>query len=82
MTQLTQFLKRSFSKPEIYPLFAILGAALTGGTYMALHQAKSPDVVWNHKTNAEPWQHVKEGEQVKLAAYNQKYDGKYTRKEW
>ncbi|CEP09865.1 hypothetical protein [Parasitella parasitica] len=82
MGQLSQFLKRSASKPEIYPLFVILGGALTGAVYMSSHQARAPDVVWNHKTNAEPWQHVKDGEQVKLAAFNQKYDGKYTRREW
>lgn len=82
MSQVSQFIKRSLSKPEIYPLFGILGAALAGGGYMAFHQAHSPDVVWNHKTNSEPWQHVKDGEQVKLATVNQKYDGKYTRKQW
>ncbi|KAI9486744.1 MAG: NADH-ubiquinone reductase complex 1 MLRQ subunit-domain-containing protein [Benjaminiella poitrasii] len=82
MGQLQQFLKRSASKPEIYPLFIILGGALTGAVYMGTHQARAPDVVWNHKTNAEPWQSVKDGDQVKLATINQKYERRYNRKEW
>ncbi|KAI8989365.1 NADH-ubiquinone reductase complex 1 MLRQ subunit-domain-containing protein [Pilobolus umbonatus] len=82
MGQLAQFLKHSVHKPEVLPLFAILGAALSGGVYMMAHQANAPDVVWNHKANAEPWQKVRDGEQVKLVAYNQKYDKRYHRKEW
>ncbi|KAI8979849.1 hypothetical protein BDF20DRAFT_819837 [Mycotypha africana] len=82
MGQITQFVRRSFSKPEIYPLFVILGGALTGAVYMFSHQARAPDVVWDHHANSQPWQHVKDGEQVKLAAYNQKYDRKYQRREW
>lgn len=82
MTQLTQFLKRTAENPEIFPLVAAVGFALSAGVYMGFHQAHAPDVVWNHKTNEQPWQQVGEGEQFKLAAYNQKYDGKFHRKEW
>jgi NADH dehydrogenase (ubiquinone) 1 alpha subcomplex subunit 4 len=82
MSQLRNFIKLSSSKPEIYPMFLILGGALSGAFYMMKHQSNSPDVVWNHHSNAEPWQHVRDGEQVKLAAYNQQYERKYHRKEW
>jgi NADH dehydrogenase (ubiquinone) 1 alpha subcomplex subunit 4 len=82
MGPIQQFFRQSAGKPEIYPLVAILCVALTGAGYMGLHQFNSPDVVWNHKTNAAPWQHVNEGDQVKLAAFNQKYERRYNRKEW
>lgn len=82
MTQLQQFLKHSFSQPDIVPLVAILGFALSGAGFMGFHQAHAPDVVWSHKRNAEPWQQVRDGDQVKLAAFNQKYERKFTRKEW
>lgn len=82
MSPIIEFFKHSFREPEIVPLIAILGVALTSAGYMGMHQAKAPDVVWKHKQNAEPWQHVRDGDQVKLAAFNQKYDRKYTRKEW
>ncbi|KAG2212647.1 hypothetical protein INT47_000624 [Mucor saturninus] len=82
MSPLGQFFKQSFREPEILPLVAILGVAFASAGYVGLHQAKAPDVVWNHKQNPEPWQQVKQGDQVKLAAFNQKYDEKFTRKEW
>lgn len=82
MSSLNQFFKRSISCPEVVPLVGILGVALAGAGFMGIHQAKAPDVVWNHKNNAEPWQQVRDGEQVKLLAYNQKYDHKFHRKEW
>ncbi|KAI8883386.1 hypothetical protein K501DRAFT_294696 [Backusella circina FSU 941] len=82
MSQLRNFMKLSSSKPEIYPIVVILGSAISGAFYMMKHQSNSPDVVWNHHSNSEPWQHVQHGEQVKLATINQKYDRKYHRKEW
>ncbi|KAL0086771.1 hypothetical protein F4703DRAFT_1848557 [Phycomyces blakesleeanus] len=59
MSALQKFLKLSGSKPEIFPLFGIMGIALGGAGFMAVHQARAPDVVWDHKTNASPWQDVK-----------------------
>jgi NADH dehydrogenase (ubiquinone) 1 alpha subcomplex subunit 4 len=82
MTQLTHFLKQAVDKPEIYPIIAVLGTAFSGIIFMSLHQAHAPDVVWNHKTNEQPWHQVKEGDQIKLAAYNQKYERRFHRKEW
>lgn len=76
------FMKHSKDFPEVAPLLVILSGALLGAGFMTIHQAKAPDVVWNHKTNAEPWQQVRDGDQVKLVAYNQKYDRKWHRKEW
>ncbi|KAI8377552.1 uncharacterized protein BYT42DRAFT_570683 [Radiomyces spectabilis] len=82
MGHLSQFLKISKAKPEIYPIIAILSCALTGAVYVGTHAARAPDVVWNHKDNSHPWQDIKDGEQVKLYALNQKYDHRWQRKNW
>ncbi|KAG2234159.1 hypothetical protein BDF21DRAFT_425231 [Thamnidium elegans] len=82
MSQFRRFFQRSTESPEVLPLITILSVALAGAGFMTIHQARSPDVVWNHKTNSEPWQHVREGDRVKLAAYNQKYERPYHRTEW
>jgi NADH dehydrogenase (ubiquinone) 1 alpha subcomplex subunit 4 len=44
--QLQNFLKVSKSKPEIFPLIAILTCALSGAAYYGVHAMKAPDVVW------------------------------------
>ena len=36
----------------------------------------------DHKNNPHPWHDIKEGEQVKLFALNQKYDGRWERTKW
>jgi NADH dehydrogenase (ubiquinone) 1 alpha subcomplex subunit 4 len=38
--------------------------------------------VRNSRTNRHPWQEIKDGEQVKLIALNQKYDHRWERKNW
>ncbi|ORZ02325.1 hypothetical protein BCR43DRAFT_5345 [Syncephalastrum racemosum] len=80
-SMLAQFLKQS-AKPEIVPLIVIVGGALGGAGYIGLKQAKAPDVAWNHKSNPYPWQDIKEGEQVKLLALNQKYTNRWERSKW
>ncbi|KAI9300423.1 hypothetical protein BJ944DRAFT_26187 [Cunninghamella echinulata] len=79
MGALQHFLQISKAKPEVFPIVGILGFALSGAVYMSIHQARAPDVVWNHKANRYPWQEIREGEQVKLASINQKYDSKWNR---
>ncbi|CAO3629823.1 unnamed protein product [Cunninghamella blakesleeana] len=79
MGALHHFIQISKSKPEIFPIVGILGCALSGAVYMSVHQARAPDVVWNHKTNRYPWQEIRDGEQVKLTTINQKYDSKWNR---
>jgi NADH dehydrogenase (ubiquinone) 1 alpha subcomplex subunit 4 len=36
----------------------------------------------NHKENPHPWQDIKDGEQVKLIALNQKYNNRWDRTKW
>ena len=81
MSSLGTFLKKS-KKPEIYPLIGSLTCALGGAAYVGVHAAKAPDVAWNHKTNPYPWQDIKDGEQVKLVALNQKYNNRWERTKW
>jgi NADH dehydrogenase (ubiquinone) 1 alpha subcomplex subunit 4 len=78
MSALVQFLKKS-QKPEVYPIIGILSVALVGAGYVGVHAAKAPDVAWDHKSNPYPWQDIKEGEQVKLLALNQKYERRWDR---
>ncbi|KAI9249669.1 NADH-ubiquinone reductase complex 1 MLRQ subunit-domain-containing protein [Phascolomyces articulosus] len=73
---------RSSKKPEIIPLIVIVSGALGGATFIGLRQARAPDVSWDHKNNPYPWQEIKDGEQVKLYALNQKYDSKWERSKW
>ncbi|KAF1802833.1 NADH-ubiquinone reductase complex 1 MLRQ subunit-domain-containing protein [Mucor lusitanicus] len=81
MTALSSFLKAS-RKPEVYPIVGILGVALSGAVFFSARAIRAPDVAWNHKANPHPWQEIKENEQVKLLAYNQKYDHRWERKQW
>lgn len=76
------FFRQFKSHPEVVPLVAILGAALGGAVYMTAHQARAPDVVWNHKDNKFPWQDIQANEQVKLATVNQKYESRWNRAHW
>lgn len=81
MTALSSFLKAS-KKPEVYTIVSILGVALSGAVYFGARACRAPDVSWNHKGNPHPWQDIKEGEQVKLIALNQKYDHRWERTKW
>ncbi|CDS08062.1 hypothetical protein LRAMOSA02011 [Lichtheimia ramosa] len=81
MSALSRFAKRSI-KPEVIPLLVIVGGALTGAAYIGLHAAKAPDVTWDHKENPYPWQDIKDGEQVKLMALQQKYKNRWERYRW
>lgn len=45
MSGLAHFFKTSI-KPEVIPLFVIVGGALTGAAYVGTHAAKAPDVAW------------------------------------
>ncbi|KAI9313353.1 NADH-ubiquinone reductase complex 1 MLRQ subunit-domain-containing protein [Dichotomocladium elegans] len=81
MSALAQFLKQS-KKAEIVPLIAIVGAALSGAVFMSAKQSRAPDVAWDHKGNPYPWQDIKDGEQVKLLALNQKYNNRWERTKW
>ncbi|KAI8071462.1 NADH-ubiquinone reductase complex 1 MLRQ subunit-domain-containing protein [Gongronella butleri] len=79
MGAVLHFIRQAKNKPEIYPLVGILSCAVVGAVFMSAHQSRAPDVVWNHKTNAYPWNDVEGNKQVKLWAGNQKYDGRYHR---
>lgn len=76
------FFRKSILKPEVAPLIAILGTALGGAVFMSVKQSRAPDVCWDHKHNPYPWQEIKDGEQVKLMALNQKYDSRWNRSKW
>ncbi|KAF7724571.1 hypothetical protein EC973_000879 [Apophysomyces ossiformis] len=76
MNGLSGILKAS-KKPEIIPLVVILGGAVSWAGFMGWRQLRSPEVSWDHKNNPHPWQEIKDGEQVKLVAVNQKYNQRW-----
>ncbi|KAG0165807.1 NADH dehydrogenase 1 alpha subcomplex subunit 4 ndufa4 [Apophysomyces sp. BC1015] len=69
-------------KPEIAPLFVILGGALGWAGFMGYRQLRSPEVTLDHKNNPHPWQEIKEGDQVKLLAVKQKHNQRWDRTTW
>ncbi|RUS15494.1 hypothetical protein BC937DRAFT_92371 [Endogone sp. FLAS-F59071] len=74
-----KFLFSKYFAPEVTPLVIIISGALCGAVTMVVHASKAPDVAWDHKNNPYPWLDVKNGEQVKLYALNQKYEKKWQR---
>ncbi|KAI8333414.1 hypothetical protein BC941DRAFT_434655 [Chlamydoabsidia padenii] len=79
---LMHFIRQAKNKPEIFPIVGILGCALGGAVFISIHQARAPDVVWDHKDNKFPWQDIQGNEQVKLTTVNQKYDNRWHRTHW
>ncbi|PVF94758.1 hypothetical protein CPB86DRAFT_682792, partial [Serendipita vermifera] len=56
--------------------YVIIGSALGGATWYLHRLSTRPDVVWSRK-NPEPWQTVKQHENVKLMEGTHKFDQKY-----
>ncbi|CAO3664722.1 unnamed protein product [Umbelopsis ramanniana] len=79
----SHFLKHYF-RPEVTPLVMIIAGALSGAVYVSAHQARAPDVVWDHKNNDRPWKDVKEGDQVKFwhTQENPQYTQRFKRERW
>jgi NADH dehydrogenase (ubiquinone) 1 alpha subcomplex subunit 4 len=46
MAALSNFIKISKAKPEIYPIVGILGFALSGAVFFSARAMRAPDVVW------------------------------------
>lgn len=49
--QIKNFFKRSFTHPEVLPLMAIVGTALSTASYVGYRQLHSPGVELHHKTH-------------------------------
>jgi len=59
---------------EAVPIYAVIGLTVCGATWFLFgHLARGPSVVWT-KSNPTPWNEVKQDENVKLMAVNQKFD--------
>ncbi|KXS16615.1 hypothetical protein M427DRAFT_68927 [Gonapodya prolifera JEL478] len=80
MTALYPRLKQYPRLREVLPTLGVtmvFAGILTA--YAVQRVARSPEVVWDHRNNPEPWKQVQPGQQVKWMAVNQKHTSKYNR---
>ncbi|XP_056666368.1 normal mucosa of esophagus-specific gene 1 protein-like [Monodelphis domestica] len=68
------FLKFMMKKKELIPLFAFVGFAGLGATYMCIYSLFKTDVIVNRKKNPEPWENVNPYEPQKLLTIHQKWE--------
>ncbi|KAN0131041.1 hypothetical protein V8E53_010950 [Lactarius tabidus] len=74
--------RRTFMKHwwaiEAVPIYVVIGAVVVGGTWYLGRLAHGPHVVWT-KANPTPWNTVKQDENVKMMAVNQKFEKSWSR---
>ncbi|KAI9204725.1 NADH-ubiquinone reductase complex 1 MLRQ subunit-domain-containing protein [Polychytrium aggregatum] len=66
----------------VYPLFAIMGIATVGAGWWLTYLARHQDIVWNRKSNPQPWQAVQQNQTTKLYDPNARFDSKWRRTEF
>ncbi|KAH8550280.1 NADH-ubiquinone reductase complex 1 MLRQ subunit-domain-containing protein [Umbelopsis sp. PMI_123] len=66
-------------KPEIVPIYAVVGGAVGLAGWYLNRLAHGTEVVWARKSNPYPWQHVDQDTQVKWMTVNQKFEKTYSR---
>ncbi|TPX74695.1 hypothetical protein CcCBS67573_g04036 [Chytriomyces confervae] len=64
----------------VYPIFAIMGVAVTGASWYVSRLARSQDVVWNRR-NQSPFLDVPQGFTVKLMDPNGSFNGQFYKRE-
>ncbi|EJD42965.1 hypothetical protein AURDEDRAFT_167913 [Auricularia subglabra TFB-10046 SS5] len=69
---------RHWYATEAIPLVAIIGFAVSGGTWFLFRGISRPDVIWT-RTNPQPWNDIKEGETPKLLDGRHKFDHAWRR---
>ncbi|KAJ7365668.1 NADH dehydrogenase 1 alpha subcomplex subunit 4 ndufa4 [Desmophyllum pertusum] len=59
------------AKPELVPLFVIIGTGTVGAIAFTIRQAmKNPEASWDKKNNPHPWLNVRHDEQLKLYSHS------------
>ncbi|KAI9311321.1 NADH-ubiquinone reductase complex 1 MLRQ subunit-domain-containing protein [Dichotomocladium elegans] len=66
-------------KPEIIPIYVVVGGACGLAGWYLTRLARGPEVVWDRYNNPYPWQNIDQNTQVKLMTVNQKFDKVYSR---
>ncbi|KAI9510972.1 hypothetical protein F5148DRAFT_1281331 [Russula earlei] len=69
---------RNWWAVEAIPIYVVVGATMLGSAWYLTHLARGPAVIWT-KSNPTPWNDVKQDENVKLMAVNQKFEKSWTR---
>ncbi|TDL29804.1 Aldo/keto reductase [Rickenella mellea] len=64
---------RNWFAIEAIPIYAVIGLAVGGAGWYLARLATRPDVIWT-KSNPQPWNTVKQTDNIKLMAVNQKFD--------
>ncbi|KAI8610660.1 hypothetical protein BC830DRAFT_723617 [Chytriomyces sp. MP71] len=58
-----------------------MGTALGGATWYLSRLMRSPDVVWNRKSNPYPHLNILQGHTVKLLDPNGRFEGRFYKRE-
>ncbi|KAG8761426.1 hypothetical protein FRC14_003839 [Serendipita sp. 396] len=58
---------------EAIPIYVIIGGAVTGASWYLYRLGTRPDVIWTRK-NPEPWQTVKQNENIKFMSIHKDFD--------
>ncbi|KAF9930476.1 hypothetical protein FBU30_000446 [Linnemannia zychae] len=72
---------KTWYRPEVIPIYGVLGFAVGGACWYVTRIARGPDVTWDRKNNPHPWLHVDQDTQVKLMTVKegQNFTKNYTR---
>ncbi|KAJ3045229.1 hypothetical protein HDV00_011101 [Rhizophlyctis rosea] len=62
----------------VWPLAAVMGFAVAGATYRAIHATQAPDVIWSRR-NPKPFESIKQNETPKIYDPNGKFEKKWSR---
>jgi len=77
MPQPRNFMRHWFAI-EAIPIYAVVGIAVTGASWYLYRLSQGPYVVWT-KNNPQPWNTIKQDENIKMMTVNQKFERNWTR---
>ncbi|KAI9220201.1 hypothetical protein BC828DRAFT_406015 [Blastocladiella britannica] len=79
MSAMRSFLK-TWYRPEVSPIIAVVGVALTGASWYIVRLARHQEVVWTN-ANPAPWQKIEQTQSTKILNVNEKLTDSFKR-EW
>lgn len=57
-------------------IFVTVGVAVGGSAWYLLRLARGPDVVWDRHGNSQPWNNVRQDQNLKMWSINQDFSSK------
>ncbi|KAG0262816.1 hypothetical protein BG011_009647 [Mortierella polycephala] len=72
---------QTWYRPEVIPIYVVLGVACGGAAWYVSRLARGPDVTWDRRNNPYPWLNIDQETQVKLMTVkeNQGFTKTYSR---